>query len=233
MHTVGFLLLMTAVMMTQADQISDSLQLTPLKEHLHLFDVISDAPLADVKGAVASFNPRHSFKICTRHITTGIGQCWGVAAIGQDKYMFVIISSDTAALRDLTFPAGSVVTQHPVVHTSEFMAMFGVKSAWNENDTDEVLPDTVLMVHEQTFLQPETQCLTRYEREMASWARQFIDTHALVKPVSYAALAAYPPRIFIFDKFEENASQNVARMGMEQVGGPGRNLLTTTRIVKI
>ncbi|XP_076462212.1 uncharacterized protein LOC143294696 [Babylonia areolata] len=216
MHTVGFLLLMTAVMMTQADQISDSLQLTPLKEHLYLFDVISDAPLADVKGAVASFKPRHSFKV-----------------IGQNKYMFVIISSDTAALRDLTFPAGSVVTQHPVVHTSEFMAMFGVNSGWHESDEENVLPDTVLLVHEWTFLQPETQCLTRYEREMASWARQYADTHALVKPVSYAALAAYPPRIFFFDTLEDNALQNVARMGMEAVGGPGRNLLTNTRIVKI
>ncbi|XP_076445672.1 uncharacterized protein LOC143283350 [Babylonia areolata] len=217
MHTVGFLLLMTAVVMTaHADPISDNLQLTPLKEQLYLFDVISDASLADVKGSVASFNPRHSFKV-----------------IGQDKYMFLILSNDTAALRHLSFPAGSVVTQHAVVHTSEFMAMFGVSSAWDETDEENALPDTVLLVHDWTFVQPETQCLTRYEREMADWARRYAETHALVKPVSYAALAAYPPRIFIFNKFEENAMQNVVRMGMEQVGGPGRSLLTTTRLVKI
>ncbi|XP_076462879.1 uncharacterized protein LOC143295191 [Babylonia areolata] len=217
MHTVASLLLLTAVAMTtQADSISDNLQLAPFKEHLYLFDVISDAAVADVQGAVASFNPRHSFKV-----------------IGENKYMFVILSNDTAALRNLNFPAGSVVTQHAVVHTSEFMAMFGVQSAWNETDADDVLPDTVLLVHDWTFLQPETQCLTQYEREMADWARKYTETHALVKPVSYAALAAYPPRIFIFNKFEENAMQNVVRMGMEQVGGPGRSLKTTTRIVKL
>ncbi|XP_076447548.1 uncharacterized protein LOC143284601 [Babylonia areolata] len=217
MHTVDCLLLLltAAVMTAQADQISDNLLLPPLKEHLYLFDVISDAPIDDVKGSVASFNPRYSFKV-----------------IGQDKYMFLILSNDTAALRDLAFPTGSVVTQHPVVHTSEFMAMFGVNSAWSESDETE-LPDTVLLVHDWTFLQPETQCLRWYEREMADWAKKYEATHALVRPVSFAALAAYPPRIFIFNKFEENAMQNVVRMGMEQVGGPGRSLLTTTRIVKI
>ena len=65
--------------------------------------------------------------------------------------LIVLASNSTTALRQLTFPAGSVVAQYPVVHVYEYYKMFGIETGLEENDTEEALPDTVLTYAEKIF----------------------------------------------------------------------------------
>ena len=65
--------------------------------------------------------------------------------------VLVLASNSTTTLRQLTFPAGSAVTQYPVVHINEYLKMFGIETGFEENDTEEALPDTVLTYTESDY----------------------------------------------------------------------------------
>ena len=55
--------------------------------------------------------------------------------------MTVAVNNSTTALRQLTFPNGSHVTQFPVEHINDYFKLVGADK-WSE--TDEDLDDTVL-----------------------------------------------------------------------------------------
>ncbi|KAL8591334.1 hypothetical protein ACOMHN_041675 [Nucella lapillus] len=62
MHTVSAVVLLTAVVMAQADQMSDLLNLSHHKEHLYIFDVTSKASVEDLKAALNNFTLQGSYK---------------------------------------------------------------------------------------------------------------------------------------------------------------------------
>ncbi|KAL8571546.1 hypothetical protein ACOMHN_055665 [Nucella lapillus] len=135
MLTLASILLLTAVTMAQADQMSDLLNLPPHKEHMYLYDVLSEASVDDLKGALSNFTIQGAFKI-----------------VGENRILFEIRSNDTAALRALNFPAGSIVTQHPVEHIKEYFEMFRTGEDWQESEPD--FPDAVLVLIERTWKLP-------------------------------------------------------------------------------
>ncbi|KAL8591326.1 hypothetical protein ACOMHN_041671 [Nucella lapillus] len=63
MHTVSAVVLLTAVVMAQADQMSDLLNLSHHKEHLYIFDVTSKASVEDLKAALNNFTLQGSYKM--------------------------------------------------------------------------------------------------------------------------------------------------------------------------
>ncbi|XP_076462699.1 uncharacterized protein LOC143295040 [Babylonia areolata] len=215
MHALTSALLLTVVMVTQGDEISENMQLPPLKQHIYLFDVSSEASVYDLKGALSDFKIDNSYKV-----------------IGEHRYMFEINTNDTALLRDLTFPAGSVVTQYPVEHMSEYLNMFVEKSGWEDYE-QETLPDTVLMLCEWQLIIPENHCLQSFEREVQVWAEMWKTTLSIIKPQAYPVIANYPPRFFFIANIEENVLQTTATEGTTPMGGPGRARFAVKRIVKI
>ncbi|KAL8568133.1 hypothetical protein ACOMHN_027656 [Nucella lapillus] len=208
MHAVSAAILLTAVVLAQADQMSDLLHLPAHKEHFYIFEVTSEASVYDLKAALANFTLGGSYQV-----------------IGEKHYFFLFSSNDIAALRSLTFPKGSKVTQHAVEYLDEYLEMFGAEGGFGEHFTED-LPDTVLMFLQYELKLPKTLCSKTLEMEIKEWAREANKTYHIVKPRIYPVIASYPPMYLVFLTMPENALQNV----VEDVTAPALEGLGRIRL---
>ncbi|XP_070208605.1 uncharacterized protein [Littorina saxatilis] len=211
-------LVLSAILMTQADVadiVSDVTNVEPLSEELYIFDVTSDAPVADLKGVLGSagVEVRHSFQV-----------------LGTRQYFFVVDGSDS--LNQLTFPEGSLVTQYPAEHVDEFLEMIGV-DGWSVSDTAGGLDDNDLVVINWEFVVPEGIATSEMKSMMTSFASVYRQPNQIMQPAEYAVVGRYPPKIFFFMNLDENSLQKAILNGLDAAGGPGNNVIDVLRLRKV
>ena len=61
--------------------------------------------------------------------------------------VLVLVSNDPSTLLQLTFPDDADVTQYPSEHLYDYLKMFGVKTGFQENDTEEALPSNTVLTY--------------------------------------------------------------------------------------
>ncbi|KAK7095787.1 uncharacterized protein [Littorina saxatilis] len=213
-------LVLSAILMTQADVVdivSDVTNVEPLSEELYIFDVTSDAPVAELKGALesAGVEVRHRFKV-----------------IGTHQYFFVVVDDGSDAMSQLTFPGGSLVTQYPVEHVADFFEMVGAGS-WNEEDTEQGLVDKDLLVVIWEFVFPEGSSTSQLKSMMKAMASAFRTPAQTVHPVHYAVVGRNPPKIYAFMNVDENSMQKANLHGLDTAGGPGNNVINVLRLCTV
>ncbi|KAK7088228.1 uncharacterized protein [Littorina saxatilis] len=211
-------LFLATILMTQANTIeSDVTFIEPLSEELFIFDVISDATPAELKGSVksAGVEIRHSFHV-----------------LGTRQYLFVVVGDRTGALGNLVFPKGSVVTQYPVQHIKDFYNMVG-GSGWDGEDTEATLDDNNLLVFIWEVAVPHDTSTSQFKSIMQTTARTYQGADEKVKPVLYAVVGRYPAKIFFFGNVDENAAQKAVLDGLDAAGGPGNNVINCLRLRKV
>ncbi|KAK7091320.1 uncharacterized protein [Littorina saxatilis] len=210
-------LVLSAILMTQADVISDVTNVEPLFETLFIYDVTSDAPVAELKGALesAGVEVRHSFQV-----------------IGAPRYFFAVVDDGSSEVSQLTFPEGSMVTQYPVEHASDYFTMVG-SVGWNETDTLDYLEDKNLMVIIWDLIIPDGTSTSEFKMMMSAYGTAFRGPQEIVKPLSYTVIGRYPPKMYFFVNLDENALQNAILDGLDAAGGPGNNVVNVLRTRKI
>ncbi|KAK7095811.1 uncharacterized protein [Littorina saxatilis] len=213
-------LVLSTILMTQADVdniLSDVTNFEPLSEELYIFDVTSDAPVAELKGALesAGVEVRHRFKV-----------------IGTHQYFFVVVDDGSDALSQLTFPEDSLVTQYPVEHWADFFEMVGAGD-WNEEDTAEGLVDKDLLVIIWEFVFPEGSSTSQLKSEMKAMANAFKKPAQKVHSVHYSVVGRNPPKLYAFMNLDENSMQKANLDGLDAAGGPGNNVVSMLRLCKV
>ncbi|XP_070208570.1 uncharacterized protein [Littorina saxatilis] len=219
-------IVLSAILMTQAnvtdivgtDVISEAVtNVEPLSEELYIYDVTSDAPVSELKGALesAGVEVRHSFQV-----------------LGTPQYFFVVVDDGSDALSQLTFPVGSLVTQYPAEHLDEFLEMVGV-DGWNVSDTAGGLDDNDLVVINWEFVVPEGISTSEMKSMMTSFASVYRKPNQIVQPAEYAVVGRNPPKIYFFMNLDENSLQKAILEGLDAAGGPGNNVINVLRLRKV
>ncbi|XP_076471637.1 uncharacterized protein LOC143301316 [Babylonia areolata] len=180
----------------------------------YVFQVHSDAGMSDVMDSLSDVTVHHSFKV-----------------IGEDTYLFVVQCDchDVDAMSRLAFPEGSTVTQYPVKHLSD---VFDKGDGDGMEVEEEALPNMVLSLHVTEFQHRDNMNVEEFKMMMAELGRDYKAMYVNVKPVAYITESTFPPKI-MFVTAMGDVEMDVLERGLDIIGGPLRNYITTKGVVAI